>query len=192
MRGIAPLIGESMGRNKKNNLENVKAKILHDDQGKEHVMIYEDKKVYAFRNMLPGPFFFIRTDGSDCKIDGYGLIEDIDEKEYKRFKKSLSYEMGEIVEENVDELESNSYNTLNDKQIEKLFKQHNSDQVFMKDWIQKMTSLFALTRMKNYIIENNYSAVLSSYCESRVVELNSEIEEEKKEPIDTAPRGVIV
>jgi len=184
-----------MGRPRKQNkqnFENVKATILKDKDGNEHVMLTEEKKVYTFRNMLAGPFYFIRTDGSETKIPGYGVIEDIDEKERKRFIKCTSYKMGEIVEENAEEIDDNFHNTLNDKQIDKLFKSHSSDQIFMKNWIQEMDSLFALKRMKDYIIENNYSAVLSSYCDSRSAEIQSEIDEENVEPIDNAPRTIVV
>ena len=174
---------------KKNKLENVKAQVLHDSEGKEHVVMYEDKKQYSITNMLAGPFFFIRSDGSDGRIEGYGTIDDIDEKEYKRLKKSESFKMGTIVEEKA-EIDYNNYNSLNEKQLNGLFKKHGNDIEFLKNWISKMTSDFSVSRMKDYLIEKNLSAVLSAQCDLRLSELKAEYEQENIAPIDALPKGV--
>lgn len=171
------------GRPRKTNIEDIKAKVLKDEHGKEHVLLVEEKKLYRMRNMLAGPFFFIREDGLDGRIGGYGTIDDLEQREYDRLKRTLSYQQGEIVDDS-DEFDENLKNTLNDKQINKLFKEHGQDLEYMKKWIAGMDSVFALIRMKNYIIENNYSAVLSSHCDTRIIEVEQLLEEEFKAPID--------
>ena len=175
---------------KKDKFENIKGKILTDEEGKQHVVLVEEKKTYSMRNMLPGPFFFIRSDGSDGIIKGEDIIEDLDIKEYKRLRKTQSFILGYIVDANEEEFDINSYNSLNDNQLDKLFKIKGADLDYIKNWISHMTSDFAINRMKNFIIRNEHSAVLSSQCDLRLAELNDEYEKNMIAPVTKGPKGV--
>ncbi len=168
------------------------AKVFQDSDGEKHVVLVEQKEYFIFRNLLPGAFYFIREDGSDGKIVGEGILDNITVKERKMLLKSTSFKIGQIVEETEEETaeEESNLNSLSDYKLKRLFQEHGKDIDYLKKYIINMDSLFAVRRIKKYIVDNDYSATLSSYCDSKIIELEEEYLEGFKEPISKVPSGI--
>lgn len=152
----------------------------------EDGVLYEKKVFYSFKSRIPGLIHYPGDDGSPKKIDGMSIRDDISPKERKFIIEMDAYKQGLVVEWNVNEpQESSSYNALNDVQMERLC------DAFLKDGnkealnthIRNMDSIFALSLLKEKIIEKNLPGSVLAYCDGRIKELEEEEVKKMEAPI---------
>ena len=100
------------------------------------------------------------------------------------------YKEGQIVEVFAEDVEeSESPNSLNNKQLDKLLLLDNEE---IKDHIMSMDSIFALNRVKERIMDQELPAHLVAYIDGRIIELKLQYEQDNIAPVDTSvtERGI--
>jgi len=164
-----------------------KAKFLKDQDGNEQFVVVEEHEYYTATNLRPGKLFFTREDGKEDVFEGKQTKTDITQKEYEMLIKTLDFANGWLVFEG-DESVKNE-NSINNSQIMSLVTNYSGDKKKIKNIIEKMTSNFAVKRLKEALIEKDMPSSLTSMCEVRLAELEEEIVEKSKAPIEFGPRG---
>lgn len=176
-----------MGRPKKN----VEMTIVEDAKVhkiENQYVVLKEKKTYTFTNKLPGMIFFTREDGTVEAFEGHQTRDDITEKERKVLMNNEVYKIGYLIEETEEDVEEVvNKNTLNDNQLNLLLDKYSKDTAFLKNWISKMDSDFAIERVKQAMIDKNMPSSLVLYCDVKLNELKEAYLEEMKAPVDKLP-----
>ena len=166
---------------------NKSAKIVTDKEGKDHLIVVEETKYYTMTNLRPGVFHFMRETGKEDFFEGHQTLDNITEKEYSHILKSQTYRDGFVVEEK-DEQEINeeniaNANALSDSRLSKIVDRFIKDPVKMQDFLNGITSDFALKRTKDILIAKDAPSSLVAFCDFRLKVLEEGQQEEMKAPI---------
>jgi hypothetical protein len=162
------------------------AKILKDKDGKEHLVVVEEKTYYTFINRRPGAIFFTREDGKADVFDGYQTLDNISEKEARMLRKCWDYENGYLVEETEGE-EVDNPNTLTDNKLSKLIEKNLKEPEKLRSLIENMTSDFAIRKAKDLFVAKNLPSSLVMFCDFKIKQIEEEYLETQKAPEDKVP-----
>lgn len=168
-------------------VETKKAKFLTDQHGEEHFVVVEETDYYTATNLRPGKLFFTREDGKDDVFEGHETKKNLTQLEYEILIKTHDFKEGWLVFEGDDAADNE--NSLNNSQITKMVKEFSGDKKRIKSVIEGMTSEFAVKRLKETLIDNDMPSSLTAMCDVKLAELEEEIIEKNKAPIDIGPRG---
>ncbi|MHA1443795.1 MAG: hypothetical protein ACTSR4_03490 [Candidatus Hodarchaeales archaeon] len=164
-----------------------KAKIIQDQHGEDHLLVIEEKTFYTFTNLRRGPMFFTREDGKEDMMKGKETRNDITERERVILLKSKDYENGWIVEEK-EKIESEkeilNKNAINEENLLILSKKYKGNWKKFEKLIDDMDSEFAVSRLREFFIENDLPSSLVVYCDYRLQQINEAYQESQRAPID--------
>lgn len=153
--------------------------------GNQPVRLIQELERYSFSNIGQAMFFVTAPHSKVTKELSPGETrDDFSKKERARILDSQLYKAGQVVEVIPEEAsDSDSPNSLNDKQLDSLLMLDNEE---IKTHILTMDSIFALNRVKERIMEQGLPAHLTAYIDSRIIELQSKYEEDNRAPVDTS------
>lgn len=153
--------------------------------GPTPIKLVQEVERYSFQNIGAAMYFVTPPYSDETKELAPGETrDDFTKKERERILTSHLYLEGQIVEVIPEEAtESDSPNSLNDKQLDSLLMLDNEE---IKSHIFSMDSIFALNRVKERIMEQELPAHLTAYIDGRIIELQSQYEEANIAPVDTS------
>lgn len=153
--------------------------------GPTPIKLVQQVERYSFQNIGQAMFFVTPAHSNETKELNPGETrDDFTKKERDKIITSTLYQEGQVVEVIPEEVsESESPNSLNDKQLGNMLMLDNEE---IKTHILSMDSIFALNRVKERIMENELPAHLSAYIDGRIIELQSQYEEDNLAPVDTS------
>lgn len=174
-------------------IKNTNAEVLSGDQLGGILKIVEERKFYSFRNTLGGPFVFANEEGKTKTIEGKSVHRKVTEEEAEYIRSCDAFQQGTIVEETTVLPKDHEFNpnSLNEKQIVKLFKRHNpSESEYWKEYIENLDSKYAIERLRDQMGKKDFPSSLISYCDAKLAEIEEEYMKEMEEPIEAPPEGV--
>jgi len=135
-------------------------------------VLYEEKVFYSFKNRLKGAFFYKGDDGSDKKIDGLTIRNDITPREREDITGCHAFQEGFIVEWADDTVKPTNYNAMSDRQIDAVMKEYGllEDKDKFKNYINSMTSIFSLEYFRDKVKDTLPGSIIT-YIDSRIGEL---------------------
>jgi len=136
--------------------------------GPTPIKLVQNVERYSFQNIGRAMFFVTAAHSLETKELNPGeMRDDFTKKERDKILTSTLYREGQVVEVIPEEAsESNSPNSLNDKQLDNMLMLDNEE---IKTHILSMDSIFALNRVKERIMENGLPAHLSAYIDGRII-----------------------
>lgn len=169
-------------------IPNKKGKRIKDQYGDDHILVIEEQTYYNFTNRLKGPLFFKRENGKEDFFEGGETKRDITEKEREVLLNSENWRNGWLVEEKEfipsSDKEIVNKNSLSDSELKKLIDKYKNDIKSLERIINGMSSDFAVSKMKDALIEENMPSSLVLLCDYRLQKIEEEYLEKQKAPID--------
>lgn len=150
------------------------------------------QKIVTVKKKVKYAFQYVADDGSTLwVIDEGGITFDVTCKKNNgifyvtewgrdRIYRSIEYRDGLVVEVNIGKVNDATPNILSDKQLEALF---NLEKEKIKEHINRMDSIFAVRRIRNYAISNDKPASVIKVCDAKITELEEEEESKNIAPI---------
>jgi len=161
------------------------------ETGIQPVRLVTELKRFTFKNIGKSMFHVTPLHTKNTKTLKPGeMRDDFTSKDRAKILTSTLYQLGQVVEILPEDAypnpEDRNPNALDDKQLDTLLLSDNSE---IRDHIVLMDSVFAVDRMREKLVERDMPAHLVGYCDSRISELKSKYEEEKKAPVDAYKGG---
>lgn len=179
-------------RTTKRVLHNKKAHRIREAE--EHrIVVIEETQYFTFTNRRKGPMFFKREDGKEDMFSGRQTKDDITDRERMLLMNTLDFRKGWLVQEFDDEEEVTeesifNKNTFSDDRLKAFVDNNLDNQKVIKQFIEEMTSEFAINRLKEILVNNDAPNSLVTYCDYQLSKLEEEYIKSQKAPIDKAEK----